>query len=59
MDVPAGGVVVVSGALLLGAGLDFDLTVHLTQTPAALARQTDPGLASTTRICLVEGGLPS
>lgn len=44
VDVPAGGVVVVSGSLLLGAGLEFDLTAHLTQTPAALARRTPPEL---------------
>lgn len=47
LDVPAGGVVVVSGALLLGAGLDFDLTVHLAQSPATLARRADPALAWT------------
>jgi hypothetical protein len=40
VDVPAGGVVVVSGTMLLGAGLDFDVTVHLTQSAAALARRT-------------------
>jgi len=40
--VPPGGVVIVSGPLLLGAGLDFDLSVHLTQSPAALARRVDP-----------------
>lgn len=37
---PAGGAVLVDGALLLGRGLDFDLTVHLALSPAALARQT-------------------
>lgn len=42
VDVAAHGVVVVSGTLLLGAGLDFDVTVHLTQTDAALARRTPP-----------------
>jgi hypothetical protein len=41
---PAGGVVLVSGALLLGRGLAFDLSVHLSQSPAALARRTDPDL---------------
>ncbi|MFC4042899.1 uridine kinase [Dactylosporangium siamense] len=40
LDLPAGAVVVVSGTMLLGAGLDFDVTVHLTQSPAALARRT-------------------
>jgi hypothetical protein len=47
VDLPPGGVVVVSGALLLGAGLDFDLAVHLAQSPAALARRVDPALAWT------------
>ncbi len=42
LDVPAGGVVVVSGTMLLGAGLDFDVTVHLTQSAAAIARRTPP-----------------
>lgn len=40
VTVPAGGVVLVDGALLLGRGLDFDLTVHLALSPGALARQT-------------------
>ena len=31
-----------SGALLLGAGLDFDLAVHLAQSAAALARRVEP-----------------
>ncbi|MCW2496652.1 hypothetical protein [Jatrophihabitans sp.] len=35
-----GGVVVISGALLLRHGLDFDLAVHLAASPAALARRT-------------------
>lgn len=39
---PAGGVVLVSGALLLGAGLSFDVTVHLELSAAALARRTAP-----------------
>jgi uridine kinase len=39
ITVPAGGVVVVSGPLLLGTGLDLDLTVHLAQSTAALARR--------------------
>jgi hypothetical protein len=47
VQVPPGGVVVVSGALLLGAGLDVDLAVHLAQSPAALARRADPSLAWT------------
>ncbi|WBB76797.1 uridine kinase [Micromonospora sp. WMMD1128] len=40
--VPAGGVVLVSGALLLGGPLPFDVAVHLVLSPAALARRTDP-----------------
>lgn len=40
VTLPAGGAVLVDGALLLGRGLDFDLTVHLALSPAALARQT-------------------
>ncbi|MEN3533735.1 uridine kinase [Microbispora sp. ZYX-F-249] len=38
-----GGVVLVDGALLLGRGLPFDLTVHLSMSAAALARRTPPG----------------
>ncbi|MET8232057.1 uridine kinase [Micromonospora sp. NPDC005298] len=41
VDVPPGGVVLVSGALLLGAGLPFDVTVHLALSPAALRRRTE------------------
>jgi hypothetical protein len=40
--VPAGAIVLVSGALLLGGGLPFDVTVHLEMSAAALARRT-PG----------------
>lgn len=47
VDVPPGGVLLLSGALLLGGGLDLDLTVHLEQSPAALARRTPPELAWT------------
>ena len=39
LTVPPGGVLLLSGALLLGAGLDIDLTVHCAQSPAALARR--------------------
>lgn len=39
---PPGAVVLVSGALLLGAGLPFDVTVHLEVSAAALARRTAP-----------------
>lgn len=40
LPVPPGGVVLVSGALLLGGVLPFDLTVHLALSPPALARRT-------------------
>jgi hypothetical protein len=40
--VPATGVVLVSGPLLLGGGLPFDLTVHLMLSPGALERRTAP-----------------
>jgi hypothetical protein len=40
--VPADGALLVSGELLLGTGLPFDLTVHLSLSPAALARRTAP-----------------
>jgi hypothetical protein len=46
-DLPTGAVVIVSGALLLGAGLPFDLSVHLELSPAALARRTGPAEAWT------------
>ena len=41
------GVVIVSGPLLLGRGLPFELTVHLDLSPGALARRTPPELAWT------------
>ncbi|MEU0150891.1 uridine kinase [Micromonospora fulviviridis] len=44
VDLPLGGVVLVSGALLLGGGLPFDVAVHLVLSPAALDRRTDPEL---------------
>jgi hypothetical protein len=44
---PPGGVLLVSGPLLLGAGLPFDLVVHLAMSAAALARRVDPDLAWT------------
>ncbi|KKK05872.1 uridine kinase [Micromonospora sp. HK10] len=44
VELPAGGVVLVSGALLLGGGLPFDVTVHLVLSPPALDRRTDPQL---------------
>jgi hypothetical protein len=40
VDIPPGSVLLLSGPLLLGAGLDLDLTVHCVQSPAALARRT-------------------
>lgn len=39
VTVPEGGVVLVDGSMLLGQGLDFDLTVHLALSPGALERQ--------------------
>ncbi|MGQ5264667.1 uridine kinase [Micromonospora sp. ZYX-F-536] len=44
VDLPPGGVVLVSGALLLGGGLPFDVTVHLELSAAALRRRTEPAL---------------
>ncbi|MFD0819440.1 uridine kinase [Micromonospora zhanjiangensis] len=40
VPLPAGAVLLVSGPLLLGGLLPFDLTVHLEMSPAALARRT-------------------
>ncbi len=40
VELPADGVVVVSGQFLLGGGLPFDMTVHLGCSSAALARHT-------------------
>lgn len=47
VDIPANGVVIVSGPMLLGTGLEFDVVVHLEQSPAALARRGDPAAAWT------------
>lgn len=47
VTVPPGGVVLVSGPLLLGGPLVFDLTVALWLSPAALARRTAPERAWT------------
>jgi hypothetical protein len=44
VTLPPGGVLLVSGAFLLGGGLPFDVTVHLELSPAALARRIDPAL---------------
>ncbi|OLT20118.1 uridine kinase [Pseudonocardia sp. CNS-139] len=40
VNLPATGVVILTGALLLGRGLPLDLTVHLHMTEAALTRHT-------------------
>lgn len=42
IELAPNAVVIVSGPLLLGAGLPFDVTVHLALSPAALARRTGP-----------------
>ena len=47
VDLPEDGIVVVSGSVLLGRGMPFDLTVHLRLTPAALARRTPDSQAWT------------
>jgi hypothetical protein len=44
VELPPGGVLLVSGPLLLGGQLPFDLTVHLAMSPAALHRRTPPEL---------------
>ncbi|MGW4943455.1 uridine kinase [Actinoplanes sp. NPDC004185] len=41
-ELPPDAVVLVSGPLLLGSGLPFDLTVHLHLSAAALERRTEP-----------------
>ncbi|MGC9665616.1 uridine kinase [Planosporangium sp. 12N6] len=40
VTVPPGGILLLSGALLLGTGLPLDLVVHLWMSPAALDRRT-------------------
>ena len=42
VDAPPAAVLLVDGAFLLGAGLPFDVTVHLWLSPGALRRRTDP-----------------
>jgi hypothetical protein len=37
----AGAIVIISGGLLLGRGLPFDLTIHLAMSPAGRARRTE------------------
>lgn len=39
VELPAGGVLVADGELLLGRGLPFELTVHLSVSPNALRRR--------------------
>lgn len=39
VSLPPGGVLLLAGPLLLGRGLDLDLTVHLALSPGALDRQ--------------------
>ncbi len=40
VQLPAGGVLLLSGPLLLGRGLPLDLTIHLALSPGALSRRT-------------------
>ncbi|GGM40556.1 uridine kinase [Micromonospora sonchi] len=47
VELPLGGVLLVSGAFLLGGGLLFDLTVHLRMSAGALRRRTAPDEAWT------------
>lgn len=47
IELPADGVVVVSGSVLLGRGLPFDVAVHVQLSAAALARRTPPDQAWT------------
>ncbi|MEE1825591.1 uridine kinase [Streptomyces sp. BE20] len=42
VTLPPGGVLLLDGALLLGRWLPLELTVHLSLSPAALARRTPP-----------------
>jgi len=41
-ELPPNAILLVSGSLLLGAGLPFDVSVHLEMSAAALARRTEP-----------------
>ncbi|WP_433065679.1 uridine kinase [Dactylosporangium sp. CS-033363] len=47
VTLPPHGVLVVSGVFLLGAGLEFDVAVHLMQSDAALTRRLPEDLAWT------------
>lgn len=42
IPLPANGIVLVDGVLLLGRGLPSEVTVHLTMSPAALLRRGVP-----------------
>ncbi len=42
LTLPPNAVVLVSGSLLLGGGLPFDVTIHLVLSAGALARRTPP-----------------
>ncbi|MFC6083890.1 nucleoside/nucleotide kinase family protein [Sphaerisporangium aureirubrum] len=42
VTLPPGGVLLLSGALLLGHWLPFEVTAHLWMSPAALSRRTPP-----------------
>ncbi|WP_127503437.1 uridine kinase [Actinoplanes solisilvae] len=42
VELPPGAIVLVSGPLLLGGGLVFDVSVHLEMSAAALVRRTPP-----------------
>jgi hypothetical protein len=42
VEAPPGAVLVLDGWFLLGAGLDFELSVHLAARPATLERRTSP-----------------
>ncbi|WP_236788811.1 uridine kinase [Amycolatopsis sp. GM8] len=43
VSLPAGGILVADGELLLGRGLPFELTVHLSVSPNALRRRLPDG----------------
>ena len=47
LELQPGAILLVSGPLLLGGGLGFDVTVHLEMSAAALARRTPPETAWT------------
>jgi uridine kinase len=47
VQLPPHGIVIVSGVFLLGAGLEFDVAVHLMQSDAALRRRLPAALTWT------------